>query len=86
MFASLMTLARKPKPGHLALERRLGVVHLSQAEAQAYLRAVEVVKPTGLPLELAAKEYVEAWKLVEGKASLFEAAKEFAAASSPTPG
>lgn len=40
--------------------------------------AVEAVKPTGLPLELVAKEYAEAWKALGGKASIIEAAKEFA--------
>ena len=38
----------------------LDVLHLGNAERSAYVHAVEAVKPTGLPLELAAKEYTEA--------------------------
>ncbi len=56
----------------------LDVLHLGNAERIACVHAVEAVRPTGLPLELAATEYAEAWKVLGGKPSIIEAAKEFA--------
>jgi len=44
----------------------------------AYLHALETLRPTGTALELAVKDYAEAWKVLSGKASLVEAAREFA--------
>jgi hypothetical protein len=57
---------------------QLDAVAMSNKESTAYAHAVEALKPTGMPLELAAKEYAEAWKVLGGKASIIEAAKEFA--------
>lgn len=57
---------------------QLDAVAMSNKESTAYAHAVETLKPTGLPLELAATEYAEAWKVLGGKASVIEAAKEFA--------
>src|SRR5215469_2263846 len=51
---------------------------LRAADARVYVHAVETLKPTGIPLDLAVRDYVEAWKILGGKASLLEAAKEFA--------
>jgi integrase len=56
----------------------LDVLYLGNAERIAYVHAVEAVRSTGLPLELAAKEYAEACKVLGGKASVIEAAREFA--------
>ena len=57
---------------------QLDVIDLGNKECSAYTHAVEALKPTGMPLELAAKEYAEAWKVLGGKASILEAAREFA--------
>lgn len=57
---------------------QLDAVEMSNKESSIYAHAAEAVKPTGVPLELAAKEYAEAWKILQGKASIIEAAKEFA--------
>ena len=54
------------------------VLELRDRDMFAYLRAVELLTPTGVPLEMAAADYAEAWKALGGKASLVEAAKEFA--------
>jgi integrase len=57
---------------------QLDAVAMSNKESAAYAHSVEALKPTGMPLELAAREYAEAWKVLGGKASIIEAAKEFA--------
>jgi len=48
------------------------------AERLATSTRLTRLNPTGTPLELAAMEYAEAWKMLGGKASVIEAAKEFA--------
>ena len=40
--------------------------------------AVKALEPTGVPLDLAAKEYAAAWALLVGAGSLVEAAREYA--------
>ena len=52
--------------------------HLRAVETTAYVRAVDVLKPAGMTLELAAKDSTEVWKVLGGKASPLKAAKEFA--------
>ncbi|MHB8519516.1 MAG: tyrosine-type recombinase/integrase [Limisphaerales bacterium] len=52
----------------------LNVLTLTNQDGLAYARAVEALKPTGVPLEMAAMQFTEAHKLLEG-ASLLEAAR-----------
>lgn len=79
MFAGFDDAHAEAKSKADSLSRgELDVLHLVNAECFAYVHAAEAVRPTGLPLELAAKEYAEAWKVLGGKASVIEAAKEFA--------
>src|SRR5258706_3954304 len=56
----------------------LDVLELRSRDKSAYTHAVNALRPTGVALELAAKEYAEAWRVLGGKASVIEAAKEFA--------
>jgi integrase len=67
----------KEKAGELA-RGELDVVELRSSDRFAYIHAVNELKPTGVPLELAAKEYAEAWKVMGGRGSLVEAAREYA--------
>ena len=55
----------------------LDVLELRSRDRLAYVHAVEALRPTGVALELAAREYAEAWKLLEGCGSLVEAAREY---------
>lgn len=50
----------------------LNALKLSNHDSLAYARAVEALRPTGVPLEMAAIRFAEAYKLLEG-ASLLEA-------------
>ena len=43
----------------------------------SYVRAVEALKPTGVPLEMAALQFAEALKVIDG-GSLLEAARFYA--------
>lgn len=52
----------------------LDVLQLTSADRTAYVRAMEMLKALGTPLELAVMQFVEAAKLLEG-ASLVEAVK-----------
>ena len=56
----------------------LDVLELRSVDRIAYLHALDTLRPTGMALELAVKDYAEAWKVLGGKASLVEAAREFA--------
>lgn len=79
MFADFDEAYADAKSKAVSLSKgELDVLHLGNAERIACVHAVEAVRPTGLPLELAATEYAEAWKVLGGKASVIEAAKEFA--------
>ena len=55
----------------------LDVLTLTSQDRLAYVRAVEALKPTGVPLEIAALQFAEAAKLLDG-ASLLDAARFFA--------
>src|SRR5690242_15846850 len=55
---------------------RLECVELRGTALNSYRHAMEALKTTCVPLEFAAREYAEAWKLLEGKGSLVEAARE----------
>ena len=79
MFADFDEAHAEAKSKARSLSKgELDVLHLGNAERLAYVHAVDALKPTGTPLELAGKEYAEAWKVLGGKASIIEAAKEFA--------
>ena len=56
----------------------LDVLELRSEQRMAYVHAVKHLEPTGVALELAAQEYAEAWRYLGGKASLVEAAREYA--------
>jgi hypothetical protein len=51
------------------------VAQLTSADRRAYGHAVAELRPTGVALELAAKEYAEAVKVLGGRTSLVEAAR-----------
>jgi integrase len=53
------------------------VLALTSQDRAAYLRALEVLKPTGTSIEMAANQFAEASKVLEG-ASLLEAARYYA--------
>lgn len=52
----------------------VNVLTLTSDDRLSYVRAIEVLKPTGVPLEMAAMQFAEAFKLLEG-VSLLEAAR-----------
>lgn len=52
----------------------LNVLTLTSDDRTAYVRAVEMLKPSGTPLEIAVMQFVETTKLLDG-ASMLEAAK-----------
>jgi integrase len=54
----------------------LDVLTLTSANKFSFVRAVEALKPTGVPLEIAAMQFAEAHKLLDG-GSLLEAARFF---------
>ena len=57
-------------------EGELNVLTLKNEDRLAYVRAVEALKPTGVPLELAALQFAEIHQLLDGAASV-RAAVEF---------
>ena len=65
------TVANKLSTGEL------DVLTLTSTDRLAYVRAVEALKPTGVPLEMAALQFAEAVKLLDG-GSLLEAARFYA--------
>jgi site-specific recombinase XerD len=79
MFASFDEALADAKAKANALARgELDALHLRAVDARAYVNALDLLDPVGVPLELAVKDYVEAWKVLGGRASLLEAAREFA--------
>jgi integrase len=52
----------------------VNVLTLTSDDRLSYIRAIEALKPTGVPLEMAAMQFAEAHKLLEG-VSLLEAAR-----------
>jgi integrase len=65
------TIATKLSQGEL------NVLTLRNEDRLAYVRAIEALKTTGVPLEMAALQFAEAVKILEG-ASLLDAARHFA--------
>ena len=79
MFANFDEAHAEAKSKATSISRgELDVLELRSVDSRAYVNAVGLLDPIGVPLELAVKDYVEAWKVLGGKASLLEAAKEFA--------
>ena len=62
------TVANKLSTGEV------NVLTLTSDDRLAYVRAIEALKPTGVPLEMAAMQFAEAQKILEG-VSLLEAAR-----------
>lgn len=56
----------------------LDALQLRAADARAYVNCVDLAKVTGLALEVLVKDYVEAWTALGGRASVPEAAREYA--------
>ncbi|MBI1178405.1 tyrosine-type recombinase/integrase [bacterium] len=56
----------------------LNVLELKNEDRLAYVRAMAALQPAGIPLEIAAIDYAEAIKILEGSASVVEAARYFA--------
>jgi integrase len=57
-------------------EGEVKVLELKSEDRLAYVRAMEALKPTGVPLEMAVMYFAEAFKILEG-ASLIEAVRFF---------
>jgi len=60
------------------LNGRLAVMELTSADREAYVSALELLKPLGIPLHSAIEEYVAARSHLDGE-SLLSAVKEHAA-------
>ena len=79
MFADFAEAEAGARSKAVSLSKgELDVLELRSADRFAYVHAVAALRPTGVALELAAKEYAEAWRALGGKASLLEAAQELA--------
>ncbi len=79
MFATFEEAHAEAASTAISLSKgELEVLHLGSAERLAYVHALDALKPTGVPMELAAKEYAEAWKVLGGKSSIIEAVRDFA--------
>jgi integrase len=78
MFASLDEAVAEGKAKATALANgELDALHLRAEDARVYVYCAQTAKSTGLPLDLLVKDAVEAVKIVDGKVSLLEMAKEF---------
>ena len=64
------TVANKLSTGEV------NVLTLTSGDRLSYIRAIEALKPTGVPLEMAAMQFAQAYALLEG-GSLVEAARFF---------
>lgn len=79
MFADFDEAHAEAKSKANALSRgELDALELRAVDARAYVNTLDILKPTGMTLELAAKDYADAWAVLGGKSSLLEAAREFA--------
>jgi integrase len=78
MFASFDDAVAEGKAKATTLANgELDALHLRAGDARIYVHCVEMAKIAGLPLELLVKDAVESVKVVDGKVSLLEMAKEF---------
>src|SRR3989442_6456400 len=60
----------------------MDVLQLKSQDRVAYVRAVQALQPTGVPLELATLQFAQAWDQLAGRASVVEAVKDYASAAS----
>ena len=78
MFASLDEAVAEGKAKATTLANgELDALHLRAEDARVYVYCAQMAKSTGMPLDLLVKDAVEAVKIVDGKVSLLEMAKEF---------
>ena len=78
MFASLDEAVAEGKAKATTLANgELDALHLRAEDARVYVYCAQMAKSTGIPLDLLVKDAVEAVKIVDGKVSLLEIAKEF---------
>ena len=56
----------------------LNSLNLPSKDRVMFTHALQAIEPTGVALDLAAKEYATAWSLLGGAASIVEAAREYA--------
>ncbi|HEV2328599.1 MAG TPA: tyrosine-type recombinase/integrase [Verrucomicrobiae bacterium] len=78
MFAGLDEAVAEGKSKATTLANgELDALHLRAEDARVYVYCAQMAKSTGIPLDLLVKDAVEAVKIVDGKVSLLEMAKEF---------
>ena len=78
MFASLDEAVAEGKAKATTLANgELDALHLRAEDARVYVYCAQMATSTGIPLDLLVKDAVEAVKVVDGKVSLLEMAKEF---------
>jgi integrase len=68
--------AAKKAAGHIACGE-VEAVKLKAEDGHAYLRAVEVLRPFGVQVDSAAREYAEALKLLGNRGTILEAIRHF---------
>lgn len=79
MFADFdEALAHAKSEARKLSDGELDALRLRAADARAYVNCVNMAKVTGLPLEVLVKDYVKAWSALGGRASVPEAAREYA--------
>jgi integrase len=78
MFASLDEAVAEGKAKATTLANgELDALHLRAEDARVYVYCAQMARSAGIPLDLLVKDAVEAVKVVDGKVSLLEMAKEF---------
>jgi integrase len=78
MFADLEEAQEEARSKALSLSRgEVDVLTLRSADRLAYSHAMEALRATGVPLELAAKEFAAASKELGGRTSLLEAVRDY---------
>ena len=79
MFADFEEAYRVAKSkGNTLSNGELDALRLGAEDARAYVNSMMLVKPTGMPLEVIARDYMEAWTALGGRATVPEAAREYA--------
>ncbi len=58
------------------------IIKLKDSDAEGYVHAVRDLAPFGIPLHVAIGEYIKATKALDGRGTVLEACKEFAARAS----
>jgi len=78
MFACLDDAVAEGKAKATTLANgELDALHLRAEDARVYVYCSQMAKSAGIPLDLLVKDAVEAVRVVDGKVSLLEMAKEF---------